>query len=318
MSNASALKDEKSWKLRSIKWGQVWRRQDHANLILTGAFIVAVIIVTYVVEPRNDAWFIYDATISNPVVSIHGFNPSVPNWVAVVIPLLCLILTLVLGEFIYSKRQHHSITDAVAVLIYFFLDALQSFLCALVVVQATKVAVGRLRPDFLARCNPIPPQTVSIQFGENTNSLYPCTNTDSGVIKDGKQSFPSGHSAFSFNIAIYASAYLIWCWNMRREWVPRNRGPKAEFLSDLWNVVAKIWMLCMLAVAWGISCSRIVDNQHHPSDVVAGMLLGIVVAVIYILRAVPRYTRVLTPMFSAVDQEPKREVVIDVDRASTV
>ena len=144
------------------------------------------------------------------------------------------------------------------------------------------------------RCNPIKPDNVTIQFGENPDSLYPCTNTDAGVIKDGRQSFPSGHSAFSFNLATYASAYLIWCWNMRREWAPRCLGPKQEFLSDLWNVIAKLWMLLMLALAWGISMSRIIDNQHHASDVVAGMVLGVVTAVIYILRAVPRYSRVLT------------------------
>ena len=40
--------------------------------------------------------------------------------------------------------------------------------------------------------------------------------------------------------------------------------------------------------------SRIVDNQHHPADVVAGMVLGVVIAVMYIMRAVPRYRRVLT------------------------
>lgn len=101
--------------------------------------------------------------------------------------------------------------------------------------------------------------------------------------------------------------------------MPRCRGAKAEFLSDLWNVVAKIWMLCMLAVAWGISCSRIVDNQHHPSDVVAGMLLGIVVAVIYILRAVPRYTRVLTHTCAAVGQNGgKDEVVVTIERDPAV
>ena len=257
------------------------------------------------------------ATISYPPASKHGFDPTIPNWVAVVIPLIMLIVTLSLGEFIYSKRQHNSITDAFAVVIYFFLDALQSFLCALAVVQATKVAVGRLRPDYLARCNPVAPQTVTIQFGQNTNSLYPCTNTDSGVIKNGKQSFPSGHSAFSFNIAIYASFYLIWCWNIRREWTPRSRGPKAEFLSDLWNVCAKLWMICMLAFAWAVSMSRITDYQHHPSDVVGGMFLGTILAIIYIMRAIPRYGRVITHKCAGGRQEGK-EVVVEVVRDTTV
>ena len=83
---------------------------------------------------------------------------------------------------------------------------------------------------------------------------------------------------------------------MRREWTPCSLGPRTEFLNDLYNVIAKLWMLIMLALAWGISMSRIIDNQHHPADVVGGMTLGILIAVIYVLRAVPRYARMLTPV----------------------
>lgn len=68
----------------------------------------------------------------------------------------------------------------------------------------------------------------------------------------------------------------------------------SEFLADLRNVFAKVWMLLMLSVAWGISMSRITDNQHHPSDVVAGMVLGMSIAIMYIMRAIPRFRRVLS------------------------
>ncbi len=78
--------------------------------------------------------------------------------------------------------------------------------------QVTKLEVGRLRPDFLARCAPVPPAAVSIQYGQDTSALYPCTSADASAIKDGRQSFPSGHTSFSFNLATYSSAYLIWCW----------------------------------------------------------------------------------------------------------
>lgn len=127
---------------------------------------------------------------------------------------------------------------------------LQSLLCTLLVTQATKVAVGWLRPDFITRCAPLSPGNLTIQYGQDTAPLYPCTNPDSGVIKEGRQSFPSGHTSSSFNLASYSSGYLIWCWNMRRQWAPRRQEPWTEFLSDLGNVVAKVWMLIMLATAW--------------------------------------------------------------------
>ena len=57
--------------------------------------------------------------------SYAGFDPTVPNWVSIIIPLLNMLMTIIVGEFVYSKREHHSLTDAFAVLIYFLLDGLQ-------------------------------------------------------------------------------------------------------------------------------------------------------------------------------------------------
>ena len=39
--------------------------------------------------------------------------------------------------------------------------------------------------------------------------------------------------------------------------------------------------------AWAIAGSRVVDNRHHPADVVAGLFLGATVALIFLLRAIP-------------------------------
>ena len=66
----------------------------------------------------------------------------------------------------------------------------------------------------------------------------------------------------------------------------------------------------MLALAWGIAMSRIIDNQHHPVDVVAGMLLGSLIAGMYVLRAVPRYAKVLTAPLSAEEERKKMEAAV--------
>ena len=47
-----------------------------------------------------------------------------------------------------------------------------------------------------------------------------------------------------------------------------------------------MWAL-QLGISWAIAGSRIVDNKHHPSDVVAGFVLGASVAVIFLLRSIP-------------------------------
>jgi hypothetical protein len=58
--NSQLADNDKAWKFRSIKWKQVLRRQDHANLLLTLGLIIAVILVTYLCSPRQDVYFIYD------------------------------------------------------------------------------------------------------------------------------------------------------------------------------------------------------------------------------------------------------------------
>ena len=45
--------------------------------------------------------------------------------------------------------------------------------------------------------------------------------------------------------------------------------------------------LMQLGLSWAIAGSRIVDNKHNPSDVVAGFFLGVSVAVVFLLRSIP-------------------------------
>jgi membrane-associated phospholipid phosphatase len=74
------------------------------------------------------------------------------------------------------------------------------------------------------------------------------------VVEDGFKSFPSGHSSTSFNLTVYASAYLIWCWHVRKPVEQRVLSFRAEFLSDVGNVSAKLWSLIMLSFAWCACC----------------------------------------------------------------
>jgi membrane-associated phospholipid phosphatase len=254
------------WSLRSVKWRQIISRQDHAGLLLLVCFYVATGVIHFLVDPRINDFYVYDATISYPPANKNGFSPTVPSWAAIVIPLVMGIATLIIGEIFYSKFQHHSLTDALSVILFFFLDDAQAVGLTLMTVEATKVAVGRYRPDFLARCAPadpwLPPGQPLLEYGNTTIGMYPCSDEyDADTIKDGRQSFPSGHAAFSMVLGAYGAGYMIWCWNMRVEWSPRTRGPWREFLSDLGNVVAKIWTICLLGYSWGVGCSRITDYQ---------------------------------------------------------
>jgi phosphatidate phosphatase len=65
----------------------------------------------------------------------------------------------------------------------------------LLLTQVFKVMVGRLRPNFLARCQPLVPPNAVFSLQNLTAAMqpanqYPCSDT--GLVKEGRLSFPSG------------------------------------------------------------------------------------------------------------------------------
>ena len=76
----------------------------------------------------------------------------------------------------------------VTILGLFISHALASFLTDVV-----KNAVGRPRPDLIARCKP-----AKGTLGHTLITIDVCTETDHHILHDGWRSFPSGHSSFAF------------------------------------------------------------------------------------------------------------------------
>ena len=131
---------------------------------------------------------------------------------------------------------------------------------ALFFVSIVKVAVGRLRPDFLARCQPV---------GES------CTGAAADIM-EGRKSFPSGHSALAFA----GLGYLSMCVAARL--VHSEACPAA---GQLWKLPATAapWLVALL-----IGLSRIADYWHHWQDVLVGGLIGNAAALaLYRLRFPP-------------------------------
>lgn len=74
------------------------------------------------------------------------------------------------------------------------LGLLISLILATVLTDIIKNAVGRPRPDLLARCKPArgTPDNVLLAWTV-------CTQSSQGLLHEGWRSFPSGHSSFSFS-----------------------------------------------------------------------------------------------------------------------
>eukprot|EP00917_Polyrhabdina_sp_WS-2016_P024348 GHVP01052765.1.p1 GENE.GHVP01052765.1~~GHVP01052765.1.p1 ORF type:complete len:219 (+),score=24.18 GHVP01052765.1:409-1065(+) len=112
-------------------------------------------------------------------------------------------------------------------------------LFAFAILNILKNCFGHLRPYFLTVCKP--------------DSKKICTGKPS-LIKEARKSFPSGHTAH----IVLSMGFLIFL-------TIRNRLTFLE--TKLQKAVYILFLLCIIIT---ISFSRILDNYHHPKDVMAG------------------------------------------------
>ena len=116
----------------------------------------------------------------------HALVQRVPtHWNLVYGGLIPLVMILAWAA-IFRPGVHPT---QVTILGLFISIALTSFLTDVI-----KNAVGRPRPDLIARCKP--------EKGTPAHALVTwevCTETDPHTLHDGWRSFPSGHSSFAFS-----------------------------------------------------------------------------------------------------------------------
>lgn len=133
----------------------------------------------------------------------------------------------------------------------------------------TKVTAGRLRPHFLAVCQPMilngPVSTPLEIYCNETKTPYEyitnyyCRNAK----RDTRLSFLSGHSSYSAYSATFAVLYM----------------QSALDITKL-GLIKPALQVLMVSLAVYTGLSRVSDYKHHWQDVLAGLLLGTAVAAI--------------------------------------
>ena len=113
--------------------------------------------------------------------------------------------------------------------------------------------IGRLRPDFLARCLP--------KIDGAGNAV--CTQTKALIMKEGRRSFPSGHASISFSGLGFLGFFL---------------AGQLRIFDGQAHLTRVSMCIAPLTLSLIVAISRVMDYRHHWSDVVAGSLLGLGVA----------------------------------------
>lgn len=128
-----------------------------------------------------------------------------------------------------------------------------------------KLFIQRRRPNFYALCN-FSPVTML------------CTAPLSHI-REAHFSFPSGHSS----LASTSTTYMTWyfCGKLAAVAPPTSSSNPTLSSPKIRRVLLSLLTCCMLP-GWSmfVAATRLVDHWHHPSDVVAGLVLGSVVGTI--------------------------------------
>jgi diacylglycerol diphosphate phosphatase/phosphatidate phosphatase len=180
----------------------------------------------------------------------HAANERVPlPWLFLYAGAIPLIIVLIY-TLLFNRSTHKAHVTALGLLTSLVLTSFTT--------DVIKNAVGRPRPDLLARCKPAngtPPHTLVTQ--------HVCTEPNPHVLHDGWRSFPSGHSSFAFAGLAYLSFFLAGQMYVLR--------PHADLARCL---VAGAPLLGAALIA----ISRCEDYRHDVYDVTCGAFLGFGIA----------------------------------------
>lgn len=260
------------------------KRKEDVIQVLSDISTVALVSIIFLliflfVHPFERGFYCNDETIRYPYKS-----DTVPLWLAGVYGSFGALLIVILTE-IYKKHGFCRVKKLVKTnfglntvngILFYTLGAMATLL----ITEVGKRTIGRLRPHFIAVCQPkweiiqcwsvIDGVKVAeyVKFnGTSSSTLDICANEDKRLIREARVSFPSGHSSFT----VYSMLFIILYLEARLPNLKRTRFVKAG-----------VQLIAFIA-AWHTCMSRVSDHKHHYSDVIAGAALGFTVAIFTVI-----------------------------------
>ncbi|XP_039591933.1 phospholipid phosphatase 3 [Polypterus senegalus] len=217
-----------------------------------------LIIETSTISPYRRGFYCNDESIKYP----HKNGDTISDAVLCAAGILIALLAIIIGEcfrIYYLNEKSRSFINNPYISTLYKQIGVFVFGCAISqsFTDIAKVSVGRLRPHFLAVCDP---DFSMFNCSAGYIEKYQCRGEESKV-QEARKSFFSGHASFS----MYTMLYLVFYLQSRFTW----RG--ARLLRPLLQ-----FTLIMMAFYTGLS--RVSDHKHHPTDVLAGFAQGALVA----------------------------------------
>ncbi|KAF9400525.1 hypothetical protein BGX21_004114 [Mortierella sp. AD011] len=198
----------------------------------------------------------------------YAEKETIPTWalalIAVVFPVV-VIAVVGLGV----RRSPYDFHNGI-------LGLLVSVLLTTIFTQVIKVTVGKHRPDFLSRCQPMlngAPLTQDEPLHLWTIDV--CSQTDHAILKDGFRSFPSGHASTSFAGLFYISLWL---------------GGKMHPFDRRGYSLKVVVLVIPVVAALMVAISRVQDYRHAAIDVTWGSIIGIIFAILAYHQYYPSVT----------------------------
>ncbi len=222
-----------------------------ADLAVIGVFSLPILLLAKV-DPFERVVWRDDRSLMYP----HIVDQRIPSWAMVLIAYFIPLIAISAWISFKGSRQRQSPHKRGTALLGLTL----ALMLAVQLTAIVKTLVGRPRPDFLARCDPDP------AVGPHVLCRGPPK-----LIKDGRRSFPSGHTSSAFAGLGFAGIFLI------RELPLFESSPRRTALPVTARLVTCASPFLM---ALYVAITRTMDYRHHWQDVTIGALIGLLSALL--------------------------------------
>ncbi|KAF2726176.1 PAP2-domain-containing protein [Polychaeton citri CBS 116435] len=220
-----------------------WQRSYAGDYLGLSILVVSYFIMKLVDEPFHQQFSLDDLRIQHP----HAEVERVPVFMLFVYAAGIPLVPLALYNLALRPDLHKAHVTLLGLAITIF--------STLFLTDVFKDAIGRPRPDLIARCKP----RSDAPHGRLVD-ISICTESSHHLLHDGWRSFPSGHSSFSFAGLGWLSFFIA--------------SQTHAFRPGASLIVVALTIAPFIGAAL-IAISRLEDYRHDVFDVLVGSLLGV-------------------------------------------